>query len=478
MTAVPAEMGPSSTALYPESYPPHGASGSATTPDHNSNTQPVMRQQASPRIQPQPQHRKTTRDGGYGLSEALSSPDVPTVTGHSAPEARLGTPSSRPDDPQGAGPPGQSKPRPLTELYTVSYLVFFAILGTLARLGLQALTSYPGTPTIFSSLWPNFAGCLIMGFLAEDSKLFLHEHGVPRSSPSPTDKAHTSSDATTANDAAAKKAHLAVKKTIPLYIGLATGFCGSFTSFSSFMRDVFLALSNDLIVSGSQQPQRTRNGGYSFMALLAVLIVTIALSLSALFAGAHLAVAVEPYTPSIPFRAMSKVFDRAVVPLAFGCWIGAALLSAVPPDRNDTPPPLERWRGTATFALVFAPLGCLLRFYVSAWLNKPSRGAARFPWGTFAVNILGTTVLGMAWDLQYVPLGGVLGCQVLQGVEDGFCGCLTTVSTWAAELASLRRRRDAYVYGGASVGAGLAVLVVVMGGLRWTDGFAEIQCLH
>src|SRR5438034_4208652 len=31
-----------------------------------------------------------------------------------------------------------------TKLYTVSHLIFFSILGTLARIGLQALTHYPG----------------------------------------------------------------------------------------------------------------------------------------------------------------------------------------------------------------------------------------------------------------------------------------------------------------------------------------------
>lgn len=40
-----------------------------------------------------------------------------------------------------------------TELYTVSYLVFFSFLGTLARLGLQALTFYPGAPTVTGVLW-------------------------------------------------------------------------------------------------------------------------------------------------------------------------------------------------------------------------------------------------------------------------------------------------------------------------------------
>ncbi|KAI4143990.1 MAG: hypothetical protein L6R39_004363, partial [Caloplaca ligustica] len=42
-----------------------------------------------------------------------------------------------------------------TQLYTISHLIFFSILGTLARLGLQALTSYPGAPIQTGLLWAN-----------------------------------------------------------------------------------------------------------------------------------------------------------------------------------------------------------------------------------------------------------------------------------------------------------------------------------
>lgn len=361
-----------------------------------------------------------------------------------------------------------------TQIYTVSYLILFSILGTLARLGLQALTSYPGTPVIFASIWPNFSGTFIMGFLAEDRALFRlttpePQESSPNNITSGDEESNSSSTAGAPphDPAAAKKAHTAAKKTIPLYIGLATGFCGSFTSFSAFVRDLFLALSNDL------SPTSPRNGGYSLAAVLAVLVTTVSLSLSALFLGAHLAIAIEPLIPSLPYLFTRKVLDRLVVPLACAVWLAAVLLCVFPPDHfADTTQ--ESWRGAATFALAFAPLGCLARFYASLRLNGR---IASFPLGTYAVNIAGTAVLGMAWDLAHVPLGGVVGCQVLQGVEDGFCGCLTTVSTWVAELAALRRRH-AYVYGGASVAVGLGLLVAIMGGLRWSDGFAELQCIH
>lgn len=357
----------------------------------------------------------------------------------------------------------------VTELYTLSYLVFFAILGTLARVGLTALTTYPGVPVIFGTIWANFSGSLIMGFLIEDRMLFRHDLGTPLFVEQPqrkrTDEENGSSAETKAVDlAAAKKQHTATKKTIPLYIGLATGFCGSFTSFSSFIRDVFLALSNDLVTPGIKESPVSRSGGYSFMALLAVVIVTVCLSLSALFLGAHLAIALERFTPSIRYPVTRKVLDPLIVMVGWGCWLGAILLSIFPPH--------SFWRGRVVFALVFAPLGCLLRFYLSLHLNGR---VASFPMGTFAANVFGTAVLGMAYNMAHVPIGGVVGCQVLQGIEDGFCGALTTISTWVAELSSLRRKH-AYVYGTASVLIALGLIVAIMGGLRWSDGFSTLLC--
>ncbi|KAI8948245.1 CrcB-like protein-domain-containing protein [Xylaria longipes] len=366
-----------------------------------------------------------------------------------------------------------------TEFYTVSYLILFAIFGTLARLGLQALTFYPGAPVSFSSVWPNFAGTLIIGFLTEDRMLFRYERGSTESynqqlAELKRDEESGSPDSQRiAQDlAATKKAHLAVKKTIPLYIGLATGFCGSFTSFSSFIRDIFLALSNNLpMPDGAATP---RNGGYSFLALLAVTIGTVSLSFVGFYLGAHLAEALEPVIPSLWYPLSRRVLDPLAVVLGWGSWIGAVILSVVPPDRHSSPGASEIWRGRATFALVFAPLGCLARFYASARLN--GRFAA-FPLGTFVVNVAGTAILGLAWDLAHVPEGGVIGCQVLQGIEDGFCGCLTTVSTWVLELAVLGRRM-AYVYGGTSVVSALVLMIAIMGGLRWSQGFSDLLCVH
>ena len=102
-----------------------------------------------------------------------------------------------------------------------------------------------------------------------------------------------------------------------------------------------------------------------------------------------------------------------------------------------------------------------------------------FPLGTFVVNMLGTAFEGMFWDLQHSADsvgGGVVGCQVLQGMMDGFCGAATTVSTWVGELNGLRRKH-AWIYGGVSVGVGVGIMVGVMGGVLWGKGWDAPVCM-
>ena len=366
-----------------------------------------------------------------------------------------------------ADPPG------LSTLYTVSYLILFSILGTVARLGIQWFTFYPGTPSTFPVLWANFAGSLILGFLSEDQTLFRNPSQLSILNPNAQDAA------------VARTEHSRYRKTIPLFIGLSTGFCGSLTSFSSFIRDMFLAASNDLTTPLTNTDATTtltlltRNNGYSVEATLAVAIITVAVSLAALSIGAQLASFLTHFGAVPSLTRFTRLFNPTIAFIGPAVWAAMIILSATVPARYHL------WRGQSLFALVFAPVGCLLRWYVSLRLNSL---LPAFPMGTFAVNIFGTAVLGMSYDLQHVKLPGVgpdgvavdmaaiAGCQVLQGVMDGFCGCLTTVSTWVLELRTLRRRH-AWVYGATSVAVGFGVLVVIMGSVKWGVGWIHPVCV-
>ncbi|GAB1733279.1 hypothetical protein NU195Hw_g5740t1 [Hortaea werneckii] len=461
-------------------------------------------------------NRRPTRDKleNYDLTEVDAPPPVRTTSQSAAELSSQQSPERDPNDEDddadtessGTQPPWvqrhpeeylpKERPPPtvplaLTELYIISYLIFFSIFGTLARLGIQWLTFYPGAPVVTPVIWANFAGSFFMGFLAEDQGLFRDSWATSTAEKRGSARTHLSD-----LERLSKAERAKVKKTIPLYIGLATGFCGSLTSFSSFARDFFLALSNDLptpidhpgtLAAGappSTPATVSRNGGYSFESWTALVITTIALSQGGLIVGAHLALFAEPLTPRIPKKFTRVFLDPSTVVLAAGCWLGAVFMAIWPPDRpggpaSNGPASNDTWRGQAIFAIVFAPVGCLLRYYASLKLNGL---VAAFPLGTFAVNMLGTAVEGMCYDIQHVGIGimgriggGRVGCQVLQGIMDGFCGCLTTVSTWVAEINGLQRKHG-WAYAFASVIGALCLMVVIMGSVRWSVGWSDPVC--
>lgn len=362
----------------------------------------------------------------------------------------------------------------LSQIYVHSYLIFFSILGVLARLGLVALTSYPGAPLTTTVVWANVSGSLIMGFLREDRLLFRrHWHA----SLSTTRKARRSPESGTSDESeleddieAATEAYVTTRSTVHGFIGLTVGFCGTLTSFADVIRDAFLAIANDLdtaavstrLSTGRLQP---RPDGYSVLAAIAVLWIEVSMSLAALSLGAHLAIASHRWADRLPMISFEPPMNILTVFVGCGAWIGAIATAIWPPH--------GAWRGEAIFAVVFAPLGAVLRFHLSKRLNPKF---ASFPLGTFVANVFGTCILGLVWDLQHSsPGSSPISCQVLQGVADGFCGGLTTVSTWVLELKALRVRH-AYIYAVASLGLSLACLVTIMGSLRWTTGLGLVSC--
>ena len=84
-----------------------------------------------------------------------------------------------------------------------------------------------------------------------------------------------------------------------------------------------------------------------------------------------------------------------------------------------------------------AGLGALLRFWVAHHLDR------RTPWGTLAVNVAGSFVLGIVVGSQPSP-----GALALLGT--GFCGGLTTYSAFAVQTRDQGRRRGA-AYAAATV---------------------------
>ncbi|WP_345674205.1 fluoride efflux transporter CrcB [Yinghuangia aomiensis] len=93
------------------------------------------------------------------------------------------------------------------------------------------------------------------------------------------------------------------------------------------------------------------------------------------------------------------------------------------------------WLMVIAGAVVGAPARYLADRAVQARMRE--RGAGEFPWGTLLVNVFGCLVLG---TLTGAAAAGAASSNVQLLVGTGFCGALTTYSTFSFE--SLRLAED------------------------------------
>ena len=95
-------------------------------------------------------------------------------------------------------------------------------------------------------------------------------------------------------------------------------------------------------------------------------------------------------------------------------------------------------------------------------------GSGHIPWATFTANMIGSLVLGIAVVVLVDSRRSTLILRPLVGV--GFCGGLTTFSTWMVESVLLTRDGEAAtaaLYLGVSLVVGLGAVLVGMTVARW-----------
>lgn len=87
---------------------------------------------------------------------------------------------------------------------------------------------------------------------------------------------------------------------------------------------------------------------------------------------------------------------------------------------------------TFLYVALGAAVGAPLRYLIN--LAVQARHDSVFPWGTFIANLAGSLLLGF---LSGALLAGAIPTAVGTAIGTGFCGTLTTYSTFAHETVRL-----------------------------------------
>ena len=121
---------------------------------------------------------------------------------------------------------------------------------------------------------------------------------------------------------------------------------------------------------------------------------------------------------------------------------------------------------TVAMVLLGGAIGAPLRYLTD--LVVQSRHDSVFPWGTFTVNMTGSLVLGV---MAAAVTGAGVPSWVLALVGTGFCGALTTFSTFGFETVRLLEE-------GSVLAAGLNCLASLAVGLgACAGGYAMTAAL-
>ena len=301
----------------------------------------------------------------------------------------------------------------------LDHVVYFCALsvasyaGVLARIYLGDLAQWDGIP-LFPSFYAEFVGTAIMGFIISHKKLL---------------------------DAGGHKA---------LYHAIATGLCGSITTFSSWNSEAAIVL--------LQLERAPPNNAERIIGWFTTLLVGVGMPVAALHFGKHIA-HLSPLSDyknegEEPFRNVCMTVEKIAIIVAWCCCTPLVIALPYLYQKYDL-----------MFSLIFSFVGTYIRWHLAP-LNSL---LANFKLGTFIVNVLGSWILGATLVLadHFADQLDQLETSILNGVTTGFCGCLTTVSTFAVELTILRPT-GSYVYGLCSILLAQAGLVVIRGSYKWT----------
>ncbi|WWC68075.1 uncharacterized protein I206_101994 [Kwoniella pini CBS 10737] len=393
----------------------------------------------------------------------------------------------RPPRPESPDPPEDNAPPPEEEVTWLRLgahyggLVLASMLGCLIRLGLNGLGTYDGA-VIYPLAWSQGVGSGIMGLsLARKNEI--------------------------------------ISIYPPIYTFLTTGIAGSVTTFSSWMLEGYLSFSNF--------DKYNRKGLHDTVDGVVYSLSTFAIAIASLRFGEHF----STLLPSLTL--LRRVYhtprqDRIPSKLPNGNQRGES--SSNSSDQNDNPnqpnhnsdhekvkqnsnlnnnkslirlsqtPILDliwistaflsyliilllyflgptNWKHNIIFPMLLSPPGTIIRFYLSK-LNTKSIFLNKFPLGTFLANIFSTIIISITFSQQrkFNSINSSsLICNGLYSIQQGFCGCLSTVSTFVVEARTIKGKFK-WIYLGSSIVLGHLIVLAIVGGTGWGSGGYQNVC--
>jgi CrcB protein len=227
-----------------------------------------------------------------------------------------------------------------------------------------------------------------------------------------------------------------------MYITLTSGLCGSITTFSTWNMECNKIFYSQLDTSWGNS-MGAYNGARVFEWLICMW-VGIALPLSALHLGQHVALLSPRCNAKLSSKEVSPEGKDTKVKKQYAIGeIGLVLAYLITTVLVIVLPVTFSWVHL-TYTATFGAVGAYSRYL----LSKLNTKFPEFPIGTFIANVIGTWLVAL-WTLLAkfkVDYHRHDRMAVLYGLATGFCGCLTTISTFVNELDTMKLK-SLYKYG-------------------------------
>ncbi|KAF6007327.1 hypothetical protein HII13_004639 [Brettanomyces bruxellensis] len=339
---------------------------------------------------------------------------------------------------------------PFSRRYLVTLDVLFgAVLGNMARFGMTELTSYKNEYTHFypgTCLWSNFTACFVMAW-CNHAAVFWRT-------------VLTGSGKTN-------------MKQMALHSAVTAGFCGAYSTWSSFMVELIFK-TIDYLNGGHKLP----NHGYGVMEFFSVLFVQMGVSFLGYFLGRDFA-----YLIDLCFKegSRSRIFNYRVcriLELLFAVLGIAAIIANI--VLACTLSIDSSWKTSYALSIVIGVVGSWVRFRLSAY--NGSFGISWFPSGTLMANVFACLLLPVLYILLYGYKDAATGTMIvtskvhrmaITAFSSGFCGSLSTMSSFVNELYNLEYPLQRYTYFGVTFLSCFIIMFVIICPYAWTRGFIE-----